>query len=627
MAERLWWLDHQHPESRPDPRSELATSYCNEFEVEMIHGLVQYLVNTNEYNFGDIAVLTPYNGQLAALNERLSMTCSIWLSQKDRDTLEELTALPRMDLDFIEEDSPTNKSTFEMSSMLRLATIDNFQGEEAKIVILSTVRSNADEKVGFLKTPNRINVACSRAKHGFYIIGNASLMRTVGMWQAIIDLLSEKGNIGPTFQACCSRHREQKHEIQQPGDFANIPACTHSCHSILECGHLCTEKCHPRSLHGHMACMDPCRKVLDCGHKCQKLCSEPCGECLYELETVELSCGHRYALTCAESRLDEEPICKTKLEPIQLPCGHYADRICHLKDEPLVCAKQCSTTLPCGHQCSGLCNDCRAGVHSTCTGACGNIGDCGHYCHSPCHTGPCPPCEVLCEHTCEHYTFTYKCSSIRRPCMKECRHLSGCHAPCCLPCVIAPSTNPCNRLLKCGHLCASLADEPCANGCAQCILGYFPEKLQISLPCGHTFDVQAMDEHMRIESSLSIDDTGVMVHKGIAASSSKATLFQCATCQAQTDRIRRYSWINKLLRLPRTIDDLYFHFGRDLNRVMWRIYTARADLKTTRQAFRDQLGSGPLAGKANEYLIKSRANRLQDIQSDIAISRGKKASD
>ena len=193
IAERLWWLNHQNPESRPDSRSEHANSYVNNFEVEMIRGLVQYLVNTNEYQFGDIAVLTPYNGQLAALNERLQATCSIWLSQKDKDALAEMSALPQIDDDFFEPEKPEGKTTFDMSSMLRLATIDNFQGEEAKIVILSLVRSNADDRVGFLKTSNRINVACSRAKHGFYIIGNASLMRNVGMWRAITDLLSAKG--------------------------------------------------------------------------------------------------------------------------------------------------------------------------------------------------------------------------------------------------------------------------------------------------------------------------------------------------------------------------------------------------------------------------------------------------
>ena len=328
------------------------TDFCR-LQVEVIHGLVQYLVNTNEYNFGDIAVLTPYNGQLAALNERLSTTCSIWLSQKDKDSLEELSALPRRDLDFIEKEKPESKSTFEMSSMLRIASIDNFQGEEAKIVILSTVRSNADDKVGFLRTPNRINVACSRAKHGFYIIGNASLMRNVGMWQSIIDLLARKGKIGSNFQACCSRHPQTKYEIQLPKQFEEIPACTHACYSILECGHMCKEKCHPRSLHARTICSDPCRKILECGHKCQNSCYEPCGQCSHDLSTVVLSCGHAHTLTCSDSRLDGEPTCNAKLEAMIMPCGHRVDRFCHQKDEPPECKKECPAILSCGHRCSG----------------------------------------------------------------------------------------------------------------------------------------------------------------------------------------------------------------------------------------------------------------------------------
>ena len=38
---------------------------------------------------------------------------------------------------------------------LKVATVDNFQGEEAKIVIVSLVRSNRENKCGFLKTYNR----------------------------------------------------------------------------------------------------------------------------------------------------------------------------------------------------------------------------------------------------------------------------------------------------------------------------------------------------------------------------------------------------------------------------------------------------------------------------------------
>jgi hypothetical protein len=52
--------------------------------------------------------------------------------------------------------------------MLTVGTVNNFQGEEAQIIIVSLVRSNKEKKVGFLRTTNRINILLSRAKHGMY---------------------------------------------------------------------------------------------------------------------------------------------------------------------------------------------------------------------------------------------------------------------------------------------------------------------------------------------------------------------------------------------------------------------------------------------------------------------------
>ncbi|KAK3167303.1 hypothetical protein OEA41_010430 [Lepraria neglecta] len=194
MADRVWWLDHQVPEDVPDPRSATAKSCSNAFEVEIVVGLVEHLVNTNEYDFKDITILTPYNGQLAAFTERLSGTCSLWLSETDRESLIDDGLLDPEDIHL------GGKTDVQISTMLKLATIDNFQGEESRVVILSTVRSNPEGRVGFLRTPNRINVGCSRARNGFYIVGNASLIRGVGMWHQIVDALSAKGKIGPGFR-------------------------------------------------------------------------------------------------------------------------------------------------------------------------------------------------------------------------------------------------------------------------------------------------------------------------------------------------------------------------------------------------------------------------------------------
>ena len=58
-----------------------------------------------------------------------------------------------------------------MLNGVKITVVDNFQGEENDIILLSLVRSNREAKIGFLKTENRVCVALSRAKKGFYIIG------------------------------------------------------------------------------------------------------------------------------------------------------------------------------------------------------------------------------------------------------------------------------------------------------------------------------------------------------------------------------------------------------------------------------------------------------------------------
>ena len=60
---------------------------------------------------------------------------------------------------------------------VRVTTVDNYQGEENDIIILSLVRNNHQDQIGFLKASNRVCVALSRAKQGLYIFGNAECLR------------------------------------------------------------------------------------------------------------------------------------------------------------------------------------------------------------------------------------------------------------------------------------------------------------------------------------------------------------------------------------------------------------------------------------------------------------------
>ena len=57
-----------------------------------------------------------------------------------------------------------------------MSTVDNFQGEEADVVIVSLVRSNASGDIGFLKAPQRINVLLSRARSALVLIGNKTCL-------------------------------------------------------------------------------------------------------------------------------------------------------------------------------------------------------------------------------------------------------------------------------------------------------------------------------------------------------------------------------------------------------------------------------------------------------------------
>ncbi|KAK6364227.1 hypothetical protein LTS17_012398 [Exophiala oligosperma] len=181
LVHRMYWWDHRIPELEADD----LKSHVNLYEVEMVVGLVTYLLRGGAYDQGDIAVLTPYAGQLSKLNEQLSTTCNIWLSEKDRQLLidEEVLGLV--------PEGRLAKDEVPMADMLRIATVDNFQGEEAKIVVLSTVRSGGS--AGFLKSINRINVACSRAREGFYIIGDTQTLSKVPMWRQVISAFD--GNI------------------------------------------------------------------------------------------------------------------------------------------------------------------------------------------------------------------------------------------------------------------------------------------------------------------------------------------------------------------------------------------------------------------------------------------------
>ena len=79
-------------------------------------------------------------------------------------------------------------------SGVRVVTVDSVQGSESDIVILSFVRSNDSGSTGFLKNPNRLNVALTRAKHQLLCVGSASTIANLDKFEdgaALSQLVSD----------------------------------------------------------------------------------------------------------------------------------------------------------------------------------------------------------------------------------------------------------------------------------------------------------------------------------------------------------------------------------------------------------------------------------------------------
>ncbi|CAG8622792.1 22327_t:CDS:10, partial [Racocetra persica] len=145
VQHNLFFFDHRNPEEVES----------NEFEVEFLVALVRHLVRNGYDQPNDIAVLTPYLNQLNKIKDAL-------------------------------------KGQF---INIKVKTVDDFQGEEAIIVIISLVRNvtfHNRTTIGFLRSQNRINVLLSRAKHGMFLLGNEKLMSNESdMWRNIINLMKE----------------------------------------------------------------------------------------------------------------------------------------------------------------------------------------------------------------------------------------------------------------------------------------------------------------------------------------------------------------------------------------------------------------------------------------------------
>ena len=151
VRNRLYWLDHREPETGEDPTQVLQNSHSNMYEVDLIQALATHFVRQGIYKSNEIVILTPYVRQLLNLRDMLSNTFEIVIGEKDEDQISKEGLDASNTVPFVIQRAM-------LKEKIRISTVDNFQGEESKIVIISLVRSNQEKRCGFLRTSNRINV-------------------------------------------------------------------------------------------------------------------------------------------------------------------------------------------------------------------------------------------------------------------------------------------------------------------------------------------------------------------------------------------------------------------------------------------------------------------------------------
>lgn len=130
----LWIQNDEYEQSQNNK------NITNTKEAQIIFDLIKELTRIG-IKPSDIGVIVAYNSQRALITEKICR-------DPDMKTV-------RLNVD-----------------ELVVATVDSFQGREKEVIIFATSRSNRSSSIGFLKDARRLNVAATRAKRQFIIVGN-----------------------------------------------------------------------------------------------------------------------------------------------------------------------------------------------------------------------------------------------------------------------------------------------------------------------------------------------------------------------------------------------------------------------------------------------------------------------
>ena len=372
-------------------KSKVGLSRQNDKEVEMTINLVRYLVR-NRVPKKSIAVLTPYKGQLKALQRELYRE-KIWVPKPSKHT------------------GPRFRSSASPQDSCVLSTVDRFQGDEADIVIVSLV-VDQHSRTPFVKLQNRMIVLLSRARLGLYLLGSMSNFHISNEslplhWKATLNMLEhatkddtatrmrplvessttyEGARMGENLPICCPKHRKCSSTVSSSNPSFKM-TCSEVCTSTLNCGHSCNLPCHfgGESTDRHqkrceVSDFGPCNKHV-VPLKCWKVMEQtkavtlkiPFNAALARYrcevqEQVPLPCSHPVSMTCADRSDCEQnqtwPVCtQPALEPVILPCLHELFVDCkdyphmNARKDALQCQEKVNYQPPCGHEVVVTCHE------------------------------------------------------------------------------------------------------------------------------------------------------------------------------------------------------------------------------------------------------------------------------
>ncbi|MDE7330519.1 MAG: hypothetical protein K2N30_05500, partial [Clostridia bacterium] len=74
---------------------------------------------------------------------------------------------------------------------IMIYTVDKFQGKEADVVFLSMIKTG-DTGLGFMDSPNRLNVALTRAKYQIVLVGDKSYFKSNKCKSALLQAVAEE---------------------------------------------------------------------------------------------------------------------------------------------------------------------------------------------------------------------------------------------------------------------------------------------------------------------------------------------------------------------------------------------------------------------------------------------------